>query len=151
MEGASQILGTNDSTLHQLKPPHPSHVEGPISPRRLGLATYPNPGPLTWPSLTTNTHKPPPTRSGCGFPWPASFRSQNPPRSASPLKPVRHSFWCPGRLLPNTYYGRNYSNPLGHSYQTEVRMINSGWWDQEVAFELNLHEWVENFKREVVV
>ena len=44
-EGASQILGTNDSTLHQLKPPHPSHVEGPVGPRRLGLATYPNPRP----------------------------------------------------------------------------------------------------------
>ena len=51
-EGASQIPGTNDSTLHQLKPPHPSHVEGPVSPRRLGLATYPNPRPsnLTIPS-----------------------------------------------------------------------------------------------------
>ena len=45
MKGASQILGTNDSTLHQLKPPHPSHVEGPVSPRRLGLATYLNPRP----------------------------------------------------------------------------------------------------------
>ena len=30
--GASQIPGTNDSTLHQLKPPYPSHIEGPISP-----------------------------------------------------------------------------------------------------------------------
>ena len=40
MEGASQILETNDSTLHQLKPSHPSHVEGPVSPRRLCLATY---------------------------------------------------------------------------------------------------------------
>ena len=47
MEGASQILGTNFSTLHQLKPPHPSHVEGPISPRRLSLVTYLNPRPLT--------------------------------------------------------------------------------------------------------
>ena len=45
MEGAPQIPGTNDSTLHQLKPPHPSHVEGLVSPRRLGLATYPNPRP----------------------------------------------------------------------------------------------------------
>ena len=44
-EGASQIPVTNDSTLHQLKPPHPSHVEGPVGPRRLGLATYPNPRP----------------------------------------------------------------------------------------------------------
>ena len=51
-EGASQIPGTNDSTLHQLKPPHPCHVEGPVSQRRLGLATYPNPRPsnLTIPS-----------------------------------------------------------------------------------------------------
>ena len=44
-KGSSQIPGTNDSILHQLKPPHPSHVEGPVSPRRLGLATYPNPCP----------------------------------------------------------------------------------------------------------
>ena len=44
-EGASQTPGTNDSTLHQLKPPHPSHVEGPVSPLSLGLATYPNPRP----------------------------------------------------------------------------------------------------------
>ena len=43
MEGASQILGTNFSTLHQLKPPHPSHVEGPVSPQHLGLAAYPSP------------------------------------------------------------------------------------------------------------
>ena len=49
-EGASQIPGTNDSTLRQLKPPHPSHIEGPISPRRLSLVTYPNPRPS---SLTT--------------------------------------------------------------------------------------------------
>ena len=42
-EGASQIPGTNDSTLRQLKPPHPSHIEGPVSPRCLGLATYPSP------------------------------------------------------------------------------------------------------------
>ena len=44
-EGASQIPGTNDSTLRQLKPPHPSHVEGPVSQRHLGLVTYPNPHP----------------------------------------------------------------------------------------------------------
>ena len=44
-EGASQILGTNDSTLRQLKPPYPSHVEGPVSLQRLGLATYLNPRP----------------------------------------------------------------------------------------------------------
>ena len=33
MEGASQITGTNDSTFHQLQQPHPSHAEGPVSPR----------------------------------------------------------------------------------------------------------------------
>ncbi|KAI4557826.1 hypothetical protein MJG53_018579 [Ovis ammon polii x Ovis aries] len=55
-EGASQILGTNDNTLHQLKPPHPSHVEGPVSQRRLGLATYPNlhPSNLTIPRKEGN-------------------------------------------------------------------------------------------------
>ena len=46
-EGASQIPGTNESTLRQLKPPHPSHVEGPVSPQRLGLVTYPNPRPCS--------------------------------------------------------------------------------------------------------
>ena len=51
MEGASQIPGTNDSTLHQLKLPHPSHVEGPVSPQHLGLANYLNPRPLTVPFL----------------------------------------------------------------------------------------------------
>ena len=44
-EGASQILGTNDSTRPQVKLPHVSHKEGPVSPRRLGLASYPNPRP----------------------------------------------------------------------------------------------------------
>ena len=44
-EGASQIPGTNDSTVRQLKPPHPSHLKGPVSLRHLGLATYPNPLP----------------------------------------------------------------------------------------------------------
>ena len=44
-EGASQIPGTNDTTLRQLKPPYPSHIEAPVSPRRLGLATYLNPRP----------------------------------------------------------------------------------------------------------
>ena len=53
-EGASQILGTNDSTLHQLKPPHPSHVEGLVSPQHLGLATYLNPRPS---SLTIPPNK----------------------------------------------------------------------------------------------
>ena len=53
-EGASQILGTNDSTLRQLKPPHPSHVEGPVTPQGLGLATYANPRPS---SLTIPRNK----------------------------------------------------------------------------------------------
>ena len=45
MEGASQVPGTNDSTLCQLKPPRPSHVEGPIS--LTYLVTYLNSHPLT--------------------------------------------------------------------------------------------------------
>ena len=54
MEGASQIPGTNDSTLHQLKPPHPRHVEGPVRPQRLGLVPYLNPRPS---SLTIPRNK----------------------------------------------------------------------------------------------
>ena len=52
-EGSSQIPETNDSTLRRLKLPHPSHIERPVSPRRLGLATYPNPRPssLTIPRI----------------------------------------------------------------------------------------------------
>ena len=45
MEGSSQILGTNDSTIQQLKLPHPSHIEGPVSQRCLGPVTYPSPCP----------------------------------------------------------------------------------------------------------
>ena len=92
-EGASQIPGTNGSTLHQLKPPHPSHVEGPVGPRRLGLATYPNPRPssLTIPrnermKTTPNTVRVR-TSSTClvrvGNPAPERFAIK---------KPVRHSF-----------------------------------------------------------
>ena len=54
MEGASQIPGTNDSTLCQVKPPHHIHVEGPVSPRHLSLAIYPNPRPS---SLTIPRNK----------------------------------------------------------------------------------------------
>ena len=87
MGGASQILGTNDSTFRQLKPPHPSHVEGPGSPRRLGPATYPNPCPssLTIPhnehiKTTPNTVRAQ-TSSTC-LVWVREAR----PGSASPLK-----------------------------------------------------------------
>ena len=54
-EGASQIPGNNDSTFHQLKPPHPSHVERPVSPQRLGLVTYPNPRPSSL-TIPRNEH-----------------------------------------------------------------------------------------------
>ena len=47
MEEAYQILGIKDSTMCELKPPHPSHIEGPMSLRCLGPVTYMNPSPLT--------------------------------------------------------------------------------------------------------
>ena len=85
MEGASQIPGANDSTLHQLKPPHPSHEEGPVSPRRLGLATYPNPGPS---SLTIPRNKRIKTTNTVwgALPLPASFGSGNPARERFSIK-----------------------------------------------------------------
>ena len=87
MGGSSQILGTNDSTLHQLKPPHPSHVEGPVSPQSLGLATYPNPRPS---SLTIPGNEPikttPNTVPGGDFPRPASFGCGNPAQEYFPIK-----------------------------------------------------------------
>ena len=99
MEGASQIPATKDSTLRQLKPPHTSHIKGPISPRCLGLATYPNARPLTWPSLATNLYKPLLTRSGHGLPRLASFGSGNPAWERFTIKkPVRYSFGGPGHL-----------------------------------------------------
>ena len=101
-EGASQILGTNDSTVRQLKPPHPSHVEGPISPRRLGLATYPNPRPLTWPSFAMNIYKPPPTRSGRRLPQPASFGSRNPAQERFPFKSLLDTLLVSWSPLPNS-------------------------------------------------
>ena len=105
MEGASQIPGTNDSTLHQLKLPHPSHIEGPVSPRCLGLATCPNPRPssLTIPrnqriKTTPNTVQAR-TSSTC------LLRVREPcPGSASPLKSlldtvlVSWSFVLPNRV-----------------------------------------------------
>ena len=56
-EGASQMPGTNDSTLCQLKPPHPSHIEKPISSRCHEPAAYPNPHLLAQPSLATCIYK----------------------------------------------------------------------------------------------
>ena len=101
MEGASQIPGANDSTLHQLKPPHPSHEEGPVSPRRLGLATYPNPGPS---SLTIPRNKRIKTTNTVwgALPLPASFGSGNPARERFSIKkPVRHFFGALVVFLPN--------------------------------------------------
>ena len=87
MEGASQIPGTNDSILHQLKPPHPSHIEGPVSPRRLGLATYPNPCPssLTIPRNELIKTTPNTVRGADFLDLPRSGLG-TPPGSASPLK-----------------------------------------------------------------
>ena len=103
MEGASQIPETNDSTLHQLKLPHPSHVEGPVSLRHLGLATYLNPCPssLTIPRNELIKTTPNTVRGADFLDLPRSGLG-TPPGSASPLKPVRHSFWCPG-ILPNSH------------------------------------------------
>ena len=85
-EGASQIPGTNDSTLRQLKPPHPSHIEGPVSPRCLGLETYPNPCPSSLTIPHNERIKTTPNTSGCGLPRPASFRSGNPAWEHFPIK-----------------------------------------------------------------
>ena len=92
-EGASQIPGTNDSTLHQLKPPHPSHVEGPVSPRCLSLATYPNPRPssLTIPRnecIKTTPNKVRVQTSSTCLVWVREAR----PGSASPLKSLLDTF-----------------------------------------------------------
>ena len=92
MEGASQILGTNDSTLLQLKPPHPSHVEGPVSPRCLSLVTYPNPSPSSLTIPRNKRIKATPTRSGRGLPRPASFGSRNPTQEGFPIKSLLDTF-----------------------------------------------------------
>ena len=95
-EGASQIPGTNDSTVRQLKPPHPSHLKGPVSLRRLGLATYPNPLPSSL-TIPRNEH----TKTTPNFlDLPRSGPGTPPGERFAIKKPVRHS-WCPG-LLPNT-------------------------------------------------
>ena len=93
MEGTSQIPGTNDSTLRQLKPPHPSHVEGPVSPRRLGLATYPNPRPssLTIPRNKRIKTTPNPVREP--LPQPASFGSGNPAWECFSIKSLLDTLW----------------------------------------------------------
>ena len=85
-EGASQIPGTNDSTLHQPKLPHPSHVEGPVSPRHLSLVTYPNLRPSSLTTTRNERIKATPNKVGHGLPRPASLGSRIPPGSASPLK-----------------------------------------------------------------
>ena len=113
-EGASQIPGTNDSTLRQLKPPHPSHTEGPVSPRRLGLVTYPNPRPS---SLTVPCNER--IKATPNTVWAADFldlpRSGlgTPPRNASPLKSLLDTllvFWL---SLPNTYnYKHNFPESI---------------------------------------
>ena len=86
-EGASQMPGTNDSTLRQLKPPHPSHIEKPISLRCHEPAAYPNPHSLAQPSLATCIYKQTsnvvPAR---GFPRPAPFGSGNPARDRLAIK-----------------------------------------------------------------
>ena len=103
-EGASQIPGTNDSTLRQLKPPLPSHIEGPVSPPRLGLTTYPNPhsSSLTIPrskhiKATPNTDCLDLPPSGPG----------TPPSSALPLKSLLDTFlvsWSSFYLRVRCYF-----------------------------------------------
>ena len=87
-EGSSQIPGTNGSTLPRLKPPHPSHLEGPVSPRLLGLATYLNPRPssLTIPRKERIKASPNTVRLGADFLHLPHSGLGTPPRSASPLK-----------------------------------------------------------------
>ena len=86
-EEDSQTPRTNDSTLRQLQPPYPSPFEGPVSPRCLGLTTYPNPRPS---SLTIPGNEPikttPNTVPGGDFPRPASFGCGNPAQEYFPIK-----------------------------------------------------------------
>ena len=91
--GASQILGTNDSTLHQLKSPHPSQVEGPVSPRRLGLVTYLNPCPSSLAILCNECIKTTPNTVWAQTSSTCLVQVQNPSRKRFTIKkPVRHSF-----------------------------------------------------------
>ena len=86
-EGASQMPGTNDSTLRQLKPPRSSHIEKPISSRCHEPAAYPNLHPLAQPSLAMciykQTSKAVPAR---GFPRPAPLGSGNHAREHFAIK-----------------------------------------------------------------
>ena len=88
MEGASQIPGANDSTLRQLKPPHPSHVEGSVSPPRLRLATYLNPRPssLTIPRKERIKTTPNTVPFGSDFLYLPCLGPGTPPGNALPLK-----------------------------------------------------------------
>ena len=81
MEGASQMPGTNDSTLRQLKPPRSSRIEKPISSRCHEPAAYPNLHPLAQPSLATCIYKQTSNAVWARrFPRPAPFGSGNPAR-----------------------------------------------------------------------
>ena len=86
-EGASQMPGTNDSTLRQLKPSRPSRIEKPISSPRHEPAAYPNLHPLAQPSLATCIYKQTsnavPAR---GFPRPAPLGSGNHAREHFAIK-----------------------------------------------------------------
>ena len=103
MEGTSQIPGTNDSTLRQLKPPHPSHTEGPVSPRRLGLVTYPNPSPSSLTIPRKEHIKATPNTSGADFLHLPRSDLGTPTWSALPLKrllDILLVFWS---SLPNSF------------------------------------------------
>ena len=103
-EGASQMPGTNDSTLCQLKPSHPSHIEKPISSRCHEPAAYPNPHLLAQPSLTTGIYKKTSNASGhADFLHLPCLGPGTPTRNTSPLKPIKHFLGVPGRLLSNNY------------------------------------------------
>ena len=91
-EEDSQTPRTNDSTLCQLKPPHRSLMEGPVSLRRLSLATYPNPCPssLTIPRNERIKATPNTVRVRTSSTCLAPVRE---PREHFAIKnPVRHSF-----------------------------------------------------------
>ena len=86
-EGASQMPGTNDSTLRQVKPPRPRCIEKPISSQHHEPAAYPNPHPLAQPSLATCVYKQTSNAVWAhGFPRPAPFRSGNPAREHFAIK-----------------------------------------------------------------
>ena len=86
MEGAAQIPRTKDRTLRQLEPPHPSHVEGPVSPRRLGLETYPNPRPSSLTIPGNQRIKTTPNLVGARTPSTCLLLVGNPDREHCPIK-----------------------------------------------------------------